>query len=112
MKDEELKRALNAKETAENNLKDCLQLADASHTAQQQEWEEEKAQMFEQIRRYKRDGDAKSSALAQEKERVAGLEQQLASLLGLREENNKLTAKQDDLDVKVLHAQLIFIVQK
>ena len=42
-----------------------------------QEWEEEKAQMLVQIRAYKRDGDAKSSALAQERDKVAALEQQL-----------------------------------
>ena len=115
MKNEELKQALNDKETAENNLKECLQLAaDASHTAHQilkeksQEWEEEKAQMLEQIRRHKRDADTKSLALAQEKERVVGLEQQLAISLGLREENNKLNAERDNLDVKVLHADLYF----
>ena len=114
MRDEELKQALNDKETAENNLKECLADALKSHTTQQileeksQEWEEEKAQMFEQIRRYKTDGDTKSSALAQEKERVAGLEQQLAISLGLREENNKLTVERDNLDVKVLHADLYY----
>ena len=51
--------------------------------------------MLEQIRV---DNDTLKSALAYETDKVAGLEQQLASLLGLRE---KLTAERDDLDVKV-----------
>ena len=42
-----------------------------------QDWEEEKAQMLVQIRAYKREGDAIKSALAQEKEKVASLQQQL-----------------------------------
>ena len=51
-----------------------------------------------QIRAYKRENDYIKSTLAQEKEKVAGLEQQLAKMTGLREE---LTAERDDLDVKV-----------
>ena len=54
--------------------------------------------MLEQIRV---DNDTLKSELAYETDKVAGLEQQLASLLGLREENNKLTAKRDNLDIKV-----------
>ena len=110
-----MKQALRDKETAESNFRELsLSLDGALHAAQHilqleeksqksQKWEEEKEQMLEQMRRYKKDGDTKSSALAQAKEKVA---EQLASLLQLREENNKLNAERDDLDIKVLHTQL------
>ena len=99
---EQLKQALRDKEFAEKDLKELrLSLDDASAHSISQEWEEEKAQVVVQIRAYKRENDALKSTLAQEKEKVAGLEQQLAKMTGLREETYKLTAERDDLDVKV-----------
>ena len=98
---EQLKQALRDKETAEKDLKELrLSLDDASESISQ-EWEEEKTQVMVQIRGYKRENDAIKSALAQEKEKVAKLEQQLAKMTGLGEEINKLTAERDTLDLKV-----------
>ena len=99
-----MKQALSDKESAENDLKELsLSLDDAAHTKEHesQEWEEEKAQMLVQIRAYKRDCDARSSALAQERDKVVVLQQQLDNMAGLKGKLNELTAERDDLDVKV-----------
>ena len=114
MKDKQLKQALSDKESAENDLKELrLSLDDAALTKQldlenkSQEWEEEKAQMLVQIRAYKRECDARGSALAQEREKVASLQQQLDIMAGLKEKLNELTAERDDLGVKVMLQYLV-----